>query len=56
MSERDFWDEESFEEYKADLIRQRNALDPNKYQLHIKILDEMIKNLPEKYEGGFEED
>ena len=49
MSERDFWDEESFQQYKADLIRQRNELNPVTNQFHIKILDDMIKNLPEKY-------
>ena len=49
MSYRDFWDEESFQEYKANLIRERNKLNPVTNQLHIKILDDMIKNLPERY-------
>lgn len=49
MSERDYWDEESLKEYRADLIRQRNELNPITNRLHIKVLDEMIKNLPERY-------
>ena len=49
MSERAYYDEESLKEYRADLIRQRNELDPVTNQFQIKILDDMIENLPKKY-------
>ena len=49
MSERDYWDDESLEEYRADLIRQRNELNPIANQFHIKVLDDIIEHLPEKY-------
>ena len=55
MSERDYWDEESFQQYKESLIKQKNEMDAQKYSLHIKILSEMIEALPEKYSDYFEE-
>lgn len=56
MSYRDFWDEESFQQYKADLIRERNELNPVTNQLHIKILDGMIEKLPERYSDFFDDE
>ena len=55
MSERNYWDEESLQEYKRDLIRQRNALNPSVNKIHIKVLDEMIESLPNHYPTNPEE-
>jgi hypothetical protein len=49
MSERDFWDEESFQKYKAELIQKRNSLNPTTQKLQIKVCDNMIKDLPNHY-------
>ena len=49
MSERDYYDQESLDEYRADLIRQRNELNPITNRIHIEVLDKIIKNLPKKY-------
>lgn len=49
MHDRDFYDEESLQEYRASLIRQRNELNPVTNQTHIKILDNILEGLPEHY-------
>lgn len=49
MSERNYWDEESLQQYRADLIRQRNELNPTTQKLQIKVCDNMIKDLPNHY-------
>jgi hypothetical protein len=56
MSERDYWDEESLQEYRAYLISQRNQLDPITNKLHISVLDDLLKNLPDKYPVSFEQE
>lgn len=49
MSERNYWDEESLQQYRADLIRQRNELNPITDSYYIKFVDKEIENLPDHY-------
>ena len=49
MSQRDYWDEDSFQKYREDLTRKRNELNPVTQQFQIKIYDKMIKDLPDRY-------
>lgn len=49
MSERNYWDEESLQQYRADLIRQRNKLNPITDSYYIKFVDKEIENLPDHY-------
>ncbi len=55
MSERDYWDEDSLQEYRAYLISQRSQLDPITNKLHISVLDNLLKNLPDKYPVSYEQ-
>ena len=49
MSDRNYFDEETLQSYRKSLIERRNALSPITDQTYIKILDEMIAELPEHF-------
>lgn len=49
MSERDFYDEDSFKAYKSRLIQQRNNTNS---QFERDVLDKAIANLPKSYAEG----
>lgn len=49
MSERDYFDEGSLQSYKKSLINRRNSLSPITDQAYIKLLDQMIAELPEHF-------
>lgn len=49
MSDRDYYDEETLQSYRESLINRRNSLSPTTSQTYIKILDQMIAELPEHY-------
>ena len=49
MSERDYWDEESFQKCKEDLIRKRMNLNPVTDSTFIKFVDKKLEQMPNHY-------
>ena len=49
MSDREYYDEETLQSYRKSLINRRNKLSPITDQTYIKILDQMIAELPEHF-------
>ena len=49
MSDREYYDEETLQSYRESLINRRNNLSPITNQTYIKILNQMIDELPEHF-------
>ena len=49
MSDRDYFNEETLQSYRKSLINRRNSLSSITDQSYIKILDQMIAELPEHF-------
>ena len=49
MSDREYYDEETLQSYRESLINRRNNLSPITDQTYIKILNQMIDELPEHF-------
>ena len=49
MSERDYWDEESFQKYREYLMQRRKELDPVTDSWHIKFIDKELEEMPDHF-------